>query len=387
MNAPTASAERFVLAADRVLLDGVLVGPGWVAVEAGRVAAAGDGPVPPAERGPVTRLDGCILAPGFVDVHQHGGGGAAHADGPDAARTALAAHRRHGTTSSVASLVTDDVSTLERQVSALSELVADDDLAGIHLEGPWLSPLHRGAHDPALLREPVWSDVERVVRAAAGGVRVVTLAPELPGALEAARGLRDLGVVVAAGHSDATYAQGRAALAAGTSLGTHLFNAQRAQHQREPGLALALLEDAAVTVELIADGVHVHPALLRSAMRQAPGRVALVSDAMAAAGAPDGDYRLGSLDVRVSGGVATLAGTDTLAGSTLTLDRAVRLVVTEAGVDLETALVAASAVPARVLDRPDIGRIAPDCHADLVALDEDLAVRAVWRRGVPVALG
>jgi N-acetylglucosamine-6-phosphate deacetylase len=370
-----------VLAASRALVDGTFVSPGWVSMSAGRIVGVGAGEPPPGEHGPVERLPGLTLAPGFVDLHQHGGGGAAYTEGARAAQTALRTHRRRGTTSSVASLVTDSLEGLERQVASLVGLVEDDELAGIHLEGPWLSERFCGAHEAGLLRDPDWPEVDRVLRVGRGAVRMVTLAPELPGALDTVRELRARGVVAAAGHSNATYAEAVRAVEAGVTAATHLFNAERSIHQREPGLALALLQSDRVLVELIADGVHVHPALLRAATRQAQGRFALVTDAMAAAGAPDGDYRLGPLDVQVRDGVATVAGRGTIAGSTLTLDRAVRYAVREVGLTLEEALAAASTVPAGLLGRDDLGRLAPGCRADVVGLDEDLRVRAVWRRG------
>lgn len=366
-----------VLAAPRLLGPDGSLEPGWIRLDAGRIAEVGAGAPP----GGVRALDGLTLVPGFVDLHQHGGGGAAYTDGAEAARTALRVHRRHGTTTSVASLVTDSLDALEEQVSALVGLVADDELAGIHLEGPWLSERFCGAHDPDLLREPALADVERVLRAGGAAVRMVTLAVERPGAREVVRALRERGVVVAAGHSDATYAEAVGAIADGVGVGTHLFNAHRPVHQREPGLAVALLEAEEVVVELIADGLHVHPALLRSAVRQAPRRWVLVSDAMAAAGAGDGDYDLGPLRVEVRDGVARVAGRDTIAGSTLTLDRAVRYAVHEVGTPLPEAVAAATAVPARVLRRDDIGLLAPGCRADVVALDDQLRVRHVWRRG------
>lgn len=369
--------EETVLAASRVLTESGLLRPGWVAITAGRITGVGSGDPPEGAED----LGRVMLVPGFVDVHQHGGGGAAYTEGPEAARTALDTHRRHGTTTSVASLVSESLDVLERQVASLAALVHDDTLAGIHLEGPWLSHRYCGAHDPELLRDPVWAEVDAVLRAGQGAVRMVTLAPERPGALDTIAELGARGVVAAAGHSDATYAEAVTGVAAGVTVATHLFNAGRPLHQREPGLALALLDSEEVMIELIADGVHVHPALLRMAMQRAAGRVVLVTDAMAAAGAGDGHYRLGPLDVDVCGGVATVTGTSTIAGSTLTLDQAIRYAVREVGIPVETAVAAATIVPARLLGRDDIGRLATGCRADLVALDRDLQVLAVWRRG------
>ncbi|MEH0110935.1 N-acetylglucosamine-6-phosphate deacetylase [Tersicoccus sp. MR15.9] len=373
-----------VLTAARVVTDAGVLAPGWVRVEDGVITGVGDGPAPGTGNSSpdgVLELGDVTLAPGFVDLHQHGGGGTAYTDGPDAARAAIAAHRRHGTTSVLASLVTDGVDRLEAQVRALAPLVEAGELLGVHLEGPWLSPAHRGAHDAGLLTAPTAVDVRRLLAAAPGTVRMVTIAPELDGALDAVALLASEGVVAAVGHTDASLEQGHAAIDAGARVATHLFNAERPLHHREPGVILALLQRPEVTVELIADGVHLHPAMLRHAATSAAGGFALVTDAMAAAGAPDGPYRLGPLDVEVSGGVARVAGTDTIAGSTLTLDRAVRFAVREAGLPLEAALAAASTTPADVLGRSDLGRLASGARADLVVLDDELTVTRVMRAG------
>ena len=288
--------------------------------------------------------------PGFVDAHSHGGGGAAFTSGdPPEAATVLATHRAHGTTSMMASLVTDTLERLEASVRALAPLVRAGELTGIHLEGPWLSGAHCGAHDPALLRAPDPAEVTRVLDAGDGAVRMVTLAPELPGGLDAVRLLAERGVVAALGHSDATDAVTRQALDAGVGVATHLFNAMRPIHHREPGPVLALVEDPRVLVELIADGVHLHPQVLRWAATSAPHRFLLVTDAMGAAGAADGDYVLGPAAVQVRDGVARLASNGAIAGSTLTMDRAVRYAVQTAGLPLDVVVEAATATPARLL--------------------------------------
>ena len=363
--------------------------PGWVRVREGRIAAVGAGAPPPDAAAPDTPatapdtldLGPAILAPGFVDQHAPGGGGVSVADGPDAARAVLATHLAHGTTSMVASLTTDTIAHLTGQVAALAPLVAAGELVGTHLEGPWLAGAHCGAHDPHLLVDPTPQDVDALLAAGEGTVAMVTLATERAGGLAAVRQLAAERVLVAVGHSDATYAEAHAAIDAGVRVATHLFNSERAIHQREPGLILALLEREETFVELIADGVHVHPAILRHAARAKPGRHALISDAMAAAGSGDGTYRLGPLTVEVRDGVARLISGGAIAGSTLTLDRAVRVAVSSVGLDLVDAVRAASTTPADILGRPDLGRIAPGARADLVALDADLRVLRVMRQG------
>lgn len=351
---------------------------GWVRVAGERIVDVGTGPTP---EGDLVELGDSLLVPGFVDLHAHGGGGAAYTGGFAAARTVLATHLAHGTTSAMASLVTDAISVLERQVRALVPLVHSGELLGIHLEGPWLSELHCGAHDPDLLGDPTPQDLHTLLAAGDGTIRMVTLAIERPGGLAAVRRLVAAGVIVAPGHSHATYAEANDAIDAGASVATHLFNAERAIDHREPGLVVALLERPEVTVEVIADGIHLHPAVIRDVARLKPRRFVLVTDAMAAAGSGDGDYMLGPLAVEVRDGVARVAGSSTIAGSTLTLDRAVRFCVERAGIDLVDAIRAATLTPAAVLGRADIGRIEPGVYADLAVLGTDLSVEAVYRHG------
>nr|NLI49944.1 N-acetylglucosamine-6-phosphate deacetylase [Propionibacterium sp.] len=355
------------------LHDGTAVQPGGVLVtEGGRVAA-----VEPAGSPADVDLGSWTLVPGFVDVHAHGGGGASFADDPAAA---LATHRRHGTTSSVASLVSQSLDTLEAQVRTLAPLVAAGELAGVHLEGPWLAPGRKGAHPADQLRAPAPADVARLLDAGAGAVRMVTLAPELEGGLAAVGLIAGRGLVVAIGHTDAPAEVVARAIGAGATGATHLFNAMPPLHHRHPGPVLALLADDRVWLELVCDGVHLDPALVAYLVRQHPGRVVFVTDAIAAAGSPDGAYRLGDLPVEVTGGVARIAGTDTIAGSTLTLDAALRTAIA-AGVDWAVAVRAATANPAAYLRLAEVGALVPGAWADAVALDADWRVRAVLRRG------
>lgn len=242
-----------------------------------------------------------IVVPGFVDMHVHGGGGASFADG-NAADIARAAefHLRHGTTTTLASLVTAGPAELLSAVGALAEATRDGVVAGIHLEGPWLSPARCGAHDHTRMRAPDPAEIESVLAAADGAVRMVTLAPELPGSDAAIRRFRDAEVVVAVGHTDATYTQTRHAIDLGATVGTHLFNAMPPLDHRAPGPVLALLCDPRVTVEIIADGVHVHPAVVHAVIEAVgPDRVAVVTDAIAAAGCGDGAFRLGTMPIEV----------------------------------------------------------------------------------------
>ena len=246
--------------------DGVLE-QGWVAVRDGLIAAVGEGAPPD---GPTTDVDGGWLVPGFVDIHCHGGGGEAFTSA-DPARVVKAAnaHRRHGTTTLLASLVSRPIPELADQVKALTELVRDEVVAGIHLEGPFLSAARCGAHDPAILCPPDRASIDRLLDAGGGTVRMITIAPELEHGVDAVRHLVDNDVLAAIGHTDATEAQIRPAVEAGATVATHLFNGMRPLHHREPGPIGALLDDERVTVELICDLVHLHPTAVRLAARHA----------------------------------------------------------------------------------------------------------------------
>ncbi len=372
-----------LLRADAVLTGRRYLRPGWIEVSGDSIRALGEGDAPaPVDRdlGPVT------VVPGFVDTHLHGGGGAnfTAADSEQTA-TAVATHRRRGTTTLIASLVTADRDDLLRQVTALARDVRSGLLDGIHLEGPWLSPQRCGAHQPALMRDPDPAEIDAVLEAGDGTIRMVTLAPERAGAIAAIKQITAAGVVAAIGHTEATYTQTRAAIDAGATVATHLFNAMRPLDRREPGPVAALLEDGRVTVELITDGVHLDPAIYRL-VTKAVGheRISLITDAMAATGMPDGRYDLGPLAVDVAGGVARVAGSDTIAGSTATMDQVLRFAVANSGAPRDEAMQAAvaqtSVNPARALGLPS-AELAAGSAADLVVLDERLEVSGAMRRG------
>lgn len=372
------TAAPTLLVAGTVIAPDTVYSPGWVEIRSGQIVACGGGN-PPGE--PDLSFPGSTLAPGFVDVHNHGGGGYSFND-PDSAVAAAviaATHRAHGTTTLMASLVTDTLDELERTVVALATLVEQGLLAGIHLEGPWLSPEHCGAHAETLLRAPDPESIARIMRAGRGTVRMVTIAPELDGGLAAVRQITSFGAVAAIGHTDADYATTLQAINAGATAGTHLFNAMRPLHHREPGPALALLENPAIFAELIADGVHLHPTVVRF-ITESPSRPVFVTDAMAAAGADEGNYKLGGLDVIVADGEARLAD-GTLAGSVLTLSEAVRYAVHTAGIPLEVAVRAATQNPADMIGLSDRGRLQAGNRADLIVLDDTLIVIATMQAG------
>lgn len=355
----------------------------WLLLDGDTISAVGRGSERPGAD-EVVDLTGRWITPGFIDLHAHGGGGEDYATGDLPA--GLAAHRTHGTTRSIVSLVAEPIEVLEGQLARVARLASDDPLVvGSHLEGPFLAPSRRGAHAAGALRHPDPEAVDRLLAAAAGTLRQVTIAPELPGALEAIRRFVDAGVVVAVGHTEADAAIAEAAFDAGATLLTHAFNAMPGIHHRFPGPVVAAIDDPRVTLEIILDGLHVDRRVAGIAVGAAPARVAIVTDAMAAAGSHDGDYRLGELEVTVHDGVARVAGTDTLAGSTLTLDRALRVAL-DMGLTRPDVVRAMTSVPARVLGLDGmLGRLAPGFAADVVVLDAENTAEAVWAAGERIA--
>ncbi|GAA4854251.1 N-acetylglucosamine-6-phosphate deacetylase [Saccharopolyspora rosea] len=373
------NTAELTLAGGRVVTpDGVLE-DGWVRISGGHIAEVGTGPA----RGPAVDLGGRWLVPGFVDIHCHGGGGGSFTGiEVDQAHTAITAHRAHGTTTMLASLVSASLPDLAKQISGLADLVTDGLLAGIHLEGPFLSAARCGAHDPAILRPPETAAVQQLLDAGQGAVRMVTLAPELDNAENAVRQLVDHGVIAAVGHTDAVLEQVVPAVEAGATVATHLFNGMRPLHHREPGPIGVLMEDERVTVELICDLVHLHPTVVKLAASHAgTGRTVLVTDAISATGAGDGTYELGKLPVTVVDGEPRLAD-GSLAGSTLTMDVAFRNMVTCCGLSVPEAVAASSTRPAALLGLADrVGAVRCGLAADLVVLDADLRLTGVIKDG------
>jgi N-acetylglucosamine-6-phosphate deacetylase len=382
----TASA---IIHSVRLISAGLDHSDAFVAFEDGRVLATGTGSGwRELAENDTEVLDGVghVLTPGLLDIHNHGGAGASYGEDGDAIRTAMRLHRQHGTTRQLLSLVTASPDVLISQIHvAAAETRRDPGILGIHLEGPFLSSKYCGAHDPALLRDPDPDLVKRLLDAADGTLRQVTMAPERVHFVESAQILREAGVVVAAGHTAATFEQAQAAIDAGATLLTHTFNAMPGVHHRAPGPVLAFVDNPDVWLEVINDGVHVRPEVVRMLCRLAPGRVAFVSDAMAAAGAGDGRYRIGNLDVEVAHGVARLTGRSSIAGSTLTLDVAIARAVQNVGLTPVQAIEAATVIPAQILGVEDrFGRLEPGHVADAVIFDSDWQVRGVWIDGRPV---
>ena len=334
----------------------------------------------------------CILAPGFMDIHIHG---AAGFDLMQADRTGLEKIEKflaaHGVTSYCPTTVTAPLETtlraLERLADAIESLegssIARAQPVGIHLEGPFLSHLRRGVHPPKDLLAPAMSTFDRFWEAARGHISLLTIAPELEGAIELIAEVRKRGICVSLGHSDADLDQTRAAIAAGARHATHTFNAMRPLDHRSPGILGEVLSNPLLTADLIADGIHVHPAVVRLFL-EAKGaeNAVLITDALAAAGMPDGRYRLGELEIDVKEGKCLHQGT--LAGSVLTLDRAVGNIMEFAQWTLERSLPTATLNPARVVGIESKGTVQPGADADLVALSAKGEVRSTIAKGIIV---
>ena len=358
-----------------------------VVVEGERIAAI----VPYAERpqGAARDLAGGLLAPGYIDVQVNGGGGVLFNEDPtpEAIARIAAAHRKHGTVGLLPTLVTDAPQVMTAAIAATREARRRTPATlGLHLEGPFLDPRRRGAHELKYIRDLAPGDVETIVDADCGAV-MVTLAPNRVGAASITE-LARRGVLVSLGHSEASYEQARAAIQAGARAFTHLFNAMSASVGREPGMVGAALDLADAFVGIIADGHHVHEANLRIALAaKRHDRFMLISDAMPpTVGGPDHFDLQGRRVTRVNGCLRLDDGT--LAGSVLTMDEAVRYVVNVVGVDLGDALAMASRVPATFLRRDnELGRIAPGHLASLVHLDDELRVLETWIEGRPTADG
>ncbi|MFW0184679.1 N-acetylglucosamine-6-phosphate deacetylase [Rothia sp. CCM 9418] len=344
---------------------------GWAIIENGKITSQGVGEHPQLkEEHEILDGTGNILTRGYTDIHCHGGGGVAFED-PEECHTALKTHREQGTLRVIASLVTNQVPDMCDTVAALAQRCQEyaqptqehAALVGIHLEGPFLSPLHKGAHREDYLTAPTPELAEQLIEAGQGYIKQVTLAPETDLDLAATKTFVRHGVRVAVGHTDANYEQAKAAFDAGATLLTHTFNAMSPLHHRAPGPIAAALDTPGVTCEVIVDGTHVYAPMVRMLFAQTSERVALITDAMAAAGCCDGNYKLGSLDVTVKESVARLDSNGAIAGSTLTLGRATRTAYSF-GIPLEQVLSSATTIPAQALGISD--------DYGLLLLDEEL---------------
>jgi N-acetylglucosamine-6-phosphate deacetylase len=354
-----------------VLTDRVI--EGWLQIDGGLITGVEES-APPDD---AHHLDGGYLVPGYIDVHCHGGAGADFASADPAQLAAGSAfHARHGSVHQLASLVTAPTEDLCVQLQALAGVIesGDTNIRGVHLEGPFLSHARCGAQNPDYLMEPSASILAELIDAARGTLSMITVAPELPHADEVIDAAVAAGVVVAVGHTDATYDEASAAFARGATVATHLCNGMRPVHHREPGPVLAAL-DAGVACEVINDGVHVHPAITRLVAARDPDQLIFITDAVSASGVGDGSFNLGGQAVTVINGQARLTRTGALAGSTLTMDEAVRRGVISCGLPVERSVAAATINPARLLGLDaTAGSLAPGKRADLLHLDDELRI-------------
>ena len=288
---------------------------------------------------------------GFTDIHCHGGGGFYFSDpNPDNIQKAIDTHRERGTSNIVASLVTADLSEIDKQIKGLLPFYEKGEIAGIHLEGPYLAQRRCGAHQPSLLREPKLDEIKAIIDAGKGAVTMFTIAPELPGALAAIKYMSDNHVIAAIGHSDGSFEDAKAGLDAGATVVTHFSNGMSKLRDGEHTFATAVVDDPRATLELIVDGHHVPLPEVKELFDRAGDRIVLITDAMSAAGQGDGDYLIGALDVEVKNSVARLKSNGSLAGSTLTMQRAVE-VAQSAGVSENAVHHASSVLPLSLLKR------------------------------------
>jgi N-acetylglucosamine-6-phosphate deacetylase len=326
----------------------------WLEIEDGVIHSINSGTTPEYDH----RYEG-ILLPGFVDIHCHGGGGKYFASltDPEISQV-ISTHRAGGTVATLASLVTETIPDLLDQISRLVPFVKSGDIAGIHLEGPYLSHARCGAHNPDLLRTPTIAEVQLLLDAGQGFIKMITIAPELDGALEVIEYLTKSGVVAAIGHSQSDAATAQAAIDRGASVVTHFNNAMPKIVDGPGTMSSAVIDELRVSLELILDGEHVATNIVREVFEAAPNRIVLITDAMAAAGSTDGTYQIADLEVIVKDGVARLASNGALAGSTLTMAKAFNHALNEIGVSITEAVHAASTLPALILGRSDLGEIA-----------------------------
>lgn len=308
-----------------------------------------------------------VLIPGFIDIHCHGGGGHYFsASSPDAISTAINAHKKTGTTSLVASLVTENISDLKRQIQRLVPFFDRGEIVGIHLEGPFLSHARCGAHEPTLLIDPTVPLLQELIEVGQGAIKMVTIAPELQGAQDAVKYLASVGVFAAIGHTEGTYQDAAVATDNGASIVTHFLNAM-SKEDTDGSIANFVLNDSRLGVELIADGHHLPFAKVQEIFAAIGPRILMVSDAMAAAGNGDGKYTIGALPVEVKNGVARLTSNQKLAGSTLTISQAFSNLINHCGLSVLQAVHATSTQPAKVFGLQDRGSIAVGKRADLLS--------------------
>ena len=353
-----------IIQASGAIIDGSLLGDLWIETSNGVIASINPG----THSRPNSSTDG-VLIPGFVDIHCHGGGGHYFsATASDSIATAINAHKKTGTTSLVASLVSESINDLKAQIQRLVPFYTRGEIVGIHLEGPYLSHARCGAHEPSLLIDPTVAQLQELITLGQGAIKMVTIAPELAGAQEAIAFLASVGVVAAIGHTEGNYQDASTATDNGASIVTHFLNAMN-KEINEGSIANFVINDSRLAVELIVDGHHLAFERVQELFASIGDRIILVSDAMAAAGNGDGLYTIGALPVEVKDGVARLSSNQKLAGSTLTISQAFFNLINHCGLSLKQAVHASSTQPARVFGLQDRGEIAIGMRADLLSYD------------------
>lgn len=359
-----------IIQAKSAVIDGQLRQDIWLEIRDGIITSINNGIAP---KNPDQTIENTLI-PGFIDIHCHGGGGKYFSAEEDSGiQRVINLHATHGTTSMLASLVTEPIPILKKQIKKLVPFAETGAICGIHLEGPYLSPVRCGAHEPSLLLVPTITELAELLDMGAGHIRMVTIAPELPNAIEVIEFLVRQGVVVALGHSNADFETTKRAIEAGASVTTHFYNGLPTIDHHNANITLAALLDERLSLELILDGHHVNAPAAELMFIAAPNRVALVTDAMSAAGSDDGHYMIGSLAVVVREGVARLESNRSLAGSTLTMDRAFLNLCKLPGMSIIDAVAASSLLPAQLLGLTDRGEIAIGKRADLleVSVEEE----------------
>jgi N-acetylglucosamine-6-phosphate deacetylase len=334
----------------------------WIEVLNGVIVSINSG----RHQNPDKNVDGTLI-PGFIDIHCHGGSGSYFSDASKISEV-IKLHKEHGTTGIVASLVTAEIEDLKSQISALVPFYKAGEILGIHLEGPYLSHARCGAHEPSLLINPDIAEIKELLDVGAGAITMITIAPELPGAIEAIKFLIAAGVTVAIGHTNGDFKDAAAGTNAGATIVTHFMNAM-SKEKTEGSISSFVLIDERLSVELILDGHHVPFGTAGEIIQTIGDRVVLVTDAMAAAGCSDGNYTIGKLVVKVQDSVARLESNGALAGSTLTMDTAFLNAIHECGVSIEQAVLMCSTNPADALGLQDRGSIAVGKRADLLSYD------------------
>jgi N-acetylglucosamine-6-phosphate deacetylase len=353
-----------IIQASSAIVDGALLGNTWIESSDGVITSVNPG----IHSNPDTTTNG-VLIPGFVDIHCHGGGGHYFsAISPDSITAAINAHKKTGTTSLVASLVSESIEDLKAQIQRLIPFYNGGEIVGIHLEGPYLSHARCGAHEPSLLIDPTVEQLKELVVIGQGSIKMITIAPELTGAQEAIEYLASVGVFAAIGHTEGNFQDAAAATDNGASIVTHFLNAMNKENNAG-SIANFVMGDPRLTVELIVDGHHLSFEKVKELFASLGPRIIMVSDAMAAAGKGDGSYTIGALPVEVKDGVARLTSKQKLAGSTLTISQAFSNLIKHCGLSLEQAVHATATQPAKAFGLRDRGSIAVGMRADLLSYD------------------